>query len=309
MNKTILLILAFCFSITLTHAQSLMTVREIYDYGIGDVFQRGSYPSAMPPTITTTTITGKSYSSLADTVFYTYYETAFTAQACQTCPAIYDTVQGSLMYTYLGDTVGVGPWMGVRPHYWYWDCIDTAGYTGIWVDSVFFDPTFCNRQITEIQEMRNGPQLIDSCYSYFEPEFGKYQYGNGIGVRSYIYNNCGQGAFPGCLQQQELNFYIKGNDSCGLRYIVPLPLATDQPRVADVFRIVPNPATAQTQFIFSEPQIDARITITNLMGANVKRITFSGNALTVDVTALAAGTYFVQANDGSRSYSTKMMVR
>ncbi len=307
MKKTFLLILAFCSLFMLTRAQSLMTVREIYDYGIGDVFQRQNYYSGLPPTIMTTTITGKSYSAMLDTLYYTYDETAYTPPACQSCTAIYDTTQGGQWaYTHLDDTVGAH--LGVRPHYWYIDCIDTAGYTGIWLDTLYFDTTFCNRQITKINEMNNGG-VVDSCYYYFEPEFGEYQYGNGIGLKHYRYNSCGQGGTQGCLQQNSLIFYIKGNDSCGLRFAVPLPLATDEPRAAATFKMVPNPAHAQSQLIFTRQQQQTHVTVTNLMGTIVQTITFSGNELTLDVTELAAGTYFVQVNDGLQTYSTKLMIQ
>lgn len=307
MKKIYVFLFAFCFSFALVPAQSLMTNAEIFNFDVGDIFQFQRSASWQPPTYSTKTITSKSYSVTLDTLYYTSYVTRFTPQSCPTCPAIYDTLFQQMVIANLDDTVGAG--LGVRPFYWSWDCIDTTGYTGTWMDSTYFDSNFCNRQITKINLIANGPQLIDSCYSYFEPEFGEYQYGNGIGQRFYSYNSCGQGGAPGCDEQILMTFYRKGNDSCGLRFHAPIPTAVDSPREAALFKIVPNPMGAQSQLIFAEPQDRAVITITNLLGTTIKTIAFSGLEMTLDANELAKGTYYLQVDDGLRRYSTKLFVQ
>src|SRR6185436_5808338 len=103
-------------------SQSLMTVREVYDYNIGDIFI-GRWGSGVqyPPVISKTIITGKYYSSQLDTVFYVSDSYSFQ------WPNLNDTVYNNLVYyTHLDDTVGTG--LGAKIHYWNPNCIDTVGY-------------------------------------------------------------------------------------------------------------------------------------------------------------------------------------
>ena len=84
-----------------------MTVGQIYNYDIGDVYIRTVGGIYTPPTITTTTITNKYFSTFLDSVFYISNTTAYTSPACSTCVANYDTSYNDTSYvTNLNDTVG-----------------------------------------------------------------------------------------------------------------------------------------------------------------------------------------------------------
>jgi hypothetical protein len=213
-----------------------MTVGEIYDYNIGDVFIRaGGYWA--PPAYEKTIVTDKHFSSLLDTVFYTFDIYTYTAPSCSSCASVYDTTYGiHIFYSQLTDTVGVG--LGTPPHYWSANCIDTAGYNGFWVDSSYYDS--CNILSTRISVMDNGPQLIDSCYSYFEPHWGYDEYGKGLGKKYHYYNSCSEGG--NCEFGSWMIFYKKGNDSCGTAPFIPAPTNIDELNSSNSFVLFPNPS-------------------------------------------------------------------
>jgi hypothetical protein len=303
MKKKILLVL-FSFSLSGIKSQSLMTVGEIYDFDMGDVFitKAGGYNS--PPTYEKKIITNRYYSAMSDTVFYNYVAYYYTPAACQTCNPVYDTTYGATMfYTNLTYTVGAG--LGVKTHYLNGNCIDTTGYTGVWVDTVYYNPNFCNRQTVVIMRLENGPFLIDSCYSYFEPFYGYEEYGKGIGQKSQYYNSCSGGNFN-CEQGVFLLYYKKGSDSCGT---APLMSYVNELKNKPSFKIFPNPLSTETNISFFEEQINSVITVTNIIGEEVLKLNFSGRVLTLEKIILKSGIYFVGVNDRKGFYSSKLIVQ
>jgi hypothetical protein len=307
MKNNLLLVVLLSLSLTESKSQSLMTVQEIYNYDIGDIFDFKVEGYYSPPTYSRTIITNKYFSSALDTVFYVADVYSYTPPGCPTCSAVYDTsLAGTFFYTNLNDTVGTG--LGTKPHYWSWDCIDTAGYTGTWVDTIYFDSTFCNRRTVIISSMGNGPQLMDSCYSYFEPFYGSDGYGEGIGLRGYYYDACSMG-FPNCKEVGELLYYKKGMDSCGTAPIIPIPLSVAELKFANSFKIFPNPFSFETHLTFFEEQRNSVIIVTNILGEEVKKIIFNGTLLTLEKGELKNGVYFVHVGDIRNIYSAKLIIQ
>ncbi len=307
MKKSLFLVVLLSFFLTESKSQSLMTVQEIYNYDIGDIFdfKVGGYYA--PPTYSRTIITSKYFSSTLDTVFYIADVYSYTPPGCATCLAVYDTsLSETFFYTNLNDTVGAG--LGAKLHYWYSGCIDTAGYTGTWVDTIYFDSTFCNRRIIRIDTMGNGPQLMDSCYSYFEPFYGFDVYGAGIGLKEHYYNTCSMG-FPYCEEGGRLIYYKKGMDSCGIAPIIPIPLSVDELKFTNSFTIFPNPFSFETHLTFFKEQNNSVITLTNILGEEVKKIIFNGKQLTLEKGELKRGMYFVHIGDRRNIYSTKLIIQ
>src|SRR4030095_11760493 len=97
MYKHLLFIVFALLSLADVNSQSLMTVQEIYDYNIGDIFIRKEGGYYAPPTYRKSIITNKFFSSGLDTVFYNYDSYAYTPPWSPTCPAVYDTVYCDLM--------------------------------------------------------------------------------------------------------------------------------------------------------------------------------------------------------------------
>jgi hypothetical protein len=304
MHKYLLLVFLF-FALTAIKSQSLMTVGEIYDYNIGDVFitKFGGYSG--PPTYFKKVILNRYNNPANDSVMYIYDAYSYTPPSCPNCTAIYDTIYGdTLIYTNLTDTMGAG--LGAKIHYWNGNCIDTAGYTGVWLDTVINNPVFCNKLTTRISRMENGPQLVDSCYSYFEPFYGYEEYGRGIGQISYYYNTCSTGIVPNCELGAILLYYKKGNDSCGTQ---PIMSGINDLKLTNTLSVFPNPFFTETHFYFFEEQINSSLIITNILGEEVKKLFFSGRQLTLEKGELTNGIYFAHIKNGNKSALTKLIIQ
>ena len=156
--------------------------------------------------------------------------------------------------------------------------------------------------------MGNGPQLTDSCYSYFEPFFGYDEYGEGIGLKKHYYNTCSMGG-PYCQEIGELLYYKKGMDSCGIAPIIPIPLSVDELRLASTFKIFPNPFSFETRLTFFEEQKNTVIIVTNILGEEVKKITFTGRQLTLEKGELKNGMYFVHAGNRRNVFLAKLIIQ
>lgn len=305
--KVVVFFFLLLFTNTEIQAQSLMTVGQIYNYDIGDIFIKSAGGIYAPPTYTTISITDKYFNTTLDSVVYIFNATFYTSPACAGCPPVYDTIYNdTIAYTNLNDTVGAG--LGSKIHYWNMDCIDTAGYTGVWVDSVYYDSSFCSRLTTKISRMDNGPFLTDSCYWYFEPFYGYDEYGEGIGLTHHYYNTCSQG-FPYCQEIGSLLFYKKGIDSCGLRPIIPLPASAEEYGVEEPFVIFPNPVADKAGIKFNREQNNSLFIMTNCFGAEMQRFIFSGSELSVNCEGLAEGIYFVSVISRYKKYEAKLAVK
>jgi len=305
--KRFILFSLLLFSISKAFPQSMMTVEQVYDYDPGDIFIGKEGGFYFPPIYTTTNITAKSYSVLLDTIFYTADKFQYTPQGCPNCVPVYDTILNYQFYvTQLTDTVGAN--LGTELQYIAPGCVDTAGYTGIWLDSIYFDTSFCAKLITKTWRMDNGPYLIDTCYDYFEPFYGWDEYGEGIGLKEHYYNFCADGSFY-CQELYQLLFYKKGIDSCGLRPFIPLPSAINETDAENSISIFPNPFSTQTQLNFPVEQINSVITITDTMGKKIKSFSFSGRTLTLHRDNLSSGIYYVSVLNDKGTFSKKIIIQ
>jgi len=156
--------------------------------------------------------------------------------------------------------------------------------------------------------MDNGPFLIDTCYNYFEPFYGYDDYGEGIGSRRHYYNTCSVGNFY-CEETEQLLFYRKGIDSCGLRPTIPLPSGFMEFDVDNYIKIYPNPFAIQTQIDFPEEQINSVILITNIMGEEVKRSIFSGRTYKLESEKLINGVYYFSILNKKIKLTKKLIVQ
>lgn len=241
-NKIVNIIISIIFTcliqVTKSQSLSLMTNAEIYDFNIGDIFETKIGGYSTPPTYNVDTIINKYYNTSTDTVFYIVNSHSYTYPACPPpCTGSSSSYLGHIIYyTHLNDTVGKD--LGTKPTDY--TCIDTAGYTGSWVDTTYHDPNFCNTITTEIKFMNNGPILVDSCYTYFEPYYEHYIYGKGLGWISYYYNTCSNGA-PNCESGKQLVYYKKGSNSCGTYSPIYVTGVSEMTITDEQITISPNP--------------------------------------------------------------------
>lgn len=284
-------------------AQSLMTVAEIYDYNVGDIFvtRWGGYYA--PPNHIKNTITNKYYNLAGDTLFYIFDQNTY--QGCYPPPCTGYTSSSTnniVSYSNLNDTIGKG--LGVRPTS---PCIDTNGYTGTWLDTTLYEPFYCNKLTTEINYIVGMPILFDTCWTYFEATWGYYYYSKGLGETRYYNDQC---AFGGsfCQMGYYLEYYKKGNDSCGI-----MPLMSDYVGITvydinNKSSIYPNPFTSQTTISFSEEQKNTTIKITDVIGKEIMKLNFTGRQLTIDRAAMKSGIYFVQITDEKKNTCNKKII-
>lgn len=265
-----------------------MTVADVYDYNVGDVFQ---YTSGIttPPVYTQLTITNKTYSALSDTVFYEYDRLTYYSASCPPpCAPFYTSSFGNTMfYTNLNDTIGNE--CGVQPLDM--NCIDTAGYTGSWVDSTYFDAQFCNNKFIHISLMGNGPVPSDSCFIYFEPHFGHMIYGKGLGVVDDYYNTCSEGN-PNCATRTSLTYYKKGIDSCGVSnsLLNNISSISENFNNKDSIFVYPNPSADFVNFSTNAQVVE----VVNVFGQILKSVM---NVNKVDLSGLEDGVYLLRLKE------------
>lgn len=283
-----------------------MTVAEIYDYNIGDIYDYSIWtaPPASPWTTFQVVITNKYYSPLLDTVFYVADYSSYTGPGCPPpCTGTYYSSTSNIFwYTNLNDTLGTGPLYGNPLTYTTFPCIDTTGYTGNWVDSIYYDSSFCNVQTTLIQSMGNGP-FPDStgCYWYFEPEGGYTKYSKGLGERVSYYNSCTSG-FPNCEYSKTLFYYKKAADSCGT---FPGFVGINENYASNGFAVYPNPSSGI--FDVRCPMTDdGRIEIINVLGEIVFKSVISRQT-SVNLSSQPNGIYFLRLTVGDKVYSQKIV--
>ncbi len=290
MRKIYLIAILFVFKFGMT--QSLLTVGEIYNYNIGDVFITQMGGISNPPMYIKQAITNKYYSPSLDTIFYTWNGYSYTSPGCPSCSPTYSAIAGATMsVSNLDYTVGLG--LGSKIHYLSNNCIDTAGYTGTWVDTIF--TSNCNISSIKISNMGNGPQLLDSCYSYFEPYYGYDIYGKGIGQVSHYYNTCSNG-FTNCEISRTLIYFKKGMITCGSEPVIE---SIDELKLMESLAIFPNPTnsllTLQTEEEFES------IAIYNTIGETCSYKPLGSKS--IEISDLPDGIYYLKVK------TTKGLVR
>jgi hypothetical protein len=300
MKKAI--VICFCCLSLTADAQSLMTVGEIYDYNIGDVFIKQVGGFSTPPTYGWDTIINKYYSPSLDTVFYVRNSYSYTSPACQTCTSSTSVSLGNLFcYTNLNDTIGTG--LGTKPADI--NCIDSTGYTGTWFDTLYYNPDYCNTLTTKICSMANGPIGPDTCMFFFEPYYGFTKYAKGLGFIQYYWNTCSNG-FPNCQSGFHLLYYKKGTDSCG--YALAFPTGLNENSNINEFIIFPNPSTAEVTVTFSKTT-RCNIQLTNTLGEMLEQTQIYSSWHTLDMSSSPKGIYFVTITDEEGNKTVKKIVK
>lgn len=70
----------------------------------------------------------------------------------------------------------------------------------------------------------------------------------------------------------------------------------------------PNPASDRINFYFSELNVNAQMQITNFLGVDVYKTTTNKQQVTIDISSLAEGIYFLQVSEGKRKLIKKFAV-
>lgn len=300
MNKLFFVFLFCSVGVTDTKAQALMTVADVYNFNIGDIFVTQSGGVDTPPNYTRKTITNKYYDPTGDTLYYVYDQNSY--QLCYPPPCTGLTtsyVDLVVSYTNLDDTLGAG--LGVPPTS---PCIDTAGFTGTWLYGNYYDTLYCNTLKTSILQMQGMPDLFDSCWYYFEPIWNLYAYGKGLGEIEHRYFDCTTD--PDCGWRTFLVYYNKGIDSCGT-----------MPQMADVnigllefntnnrISIYPNPGNDVLNLEYPVRSNPVQVQISDGLGKVVLQKQLTSSLGQFSVGHLAPGIHSIRVTDQHNVRTTK----
>jgi hypothetical protein len=72
--------------------------------------------------------------------------------------------------------------------------------------------------------------------------------------------------------------------------------------------IAPNPFSSQTTISFSEPQRNTTIKIKDLLGKELKAITFTGKQFAIEKGEMQTGIYFVEITEENNNVVTKKII-
>ncbi len=228
----------------------------------------------------------------SDTVFYSCLEQTKYVNFNQWIPPYffftYHTLTDTIFYTDLISPIQNYPFM---PTYLpcYVDSIDT-----IYAPST----AICSKKTWHKQYIGGT-----SC---FEEPFQNYDYLEGCGGPYYNYFD----AMGGCVVWQELIYFIKGIDTCGFN----IPVTVGVSELSNIkfgINISPNPFTSQTTITFNEEQKNTTIKIRDVVGNVIKNYELgikNGKSVTIDMSSVAKGIYFVEITDEKKNTINKKII-
>jgi hypothetical protein len=76
----------------------------------------------------------------------------------------------------------------------------------------------------------------------------------------------------------------------------------------NTFSYSPNPCSSETHLYFEKEQKNSTIKITDLLGREIKSISFSGKQLTINTQDLEKAVYLIQAWNGNELIETKQLI-
>lgn len=268
MKKTLFALLIFGLNFSIT-GQELMTIREVFNFEIGDKFQIKGTADNEPPNADRIEIIEKYYSVNEDTLSYIRFHDSY------------------LTYVENGEL-----------QYYFWTKTDTVSYTNLDSSIVYFDLGFQLNQYVE-----NSSALCDSLINGcayesgpgFENDYYINEYGKGLG-KTYAYYYSGQGL--AVFWRNSLFYYKKGGFECGVSDTLTVGIGEINSQEFK-FTIYPNPATSVinikngTQFDFFH------CIITNSMGQIILSEQLNGTQNKLNINHLENGIYFLQIMSGN----------
>lgn len=252
-------------------AQQPSTTGEIYDYGVGDIFHIEEFGWGGGSGMMKNygiLITGKSYSAGHDTLTYTRFISTATSTS-ENPEWVFDSYYDTVAYDNLGSPVAGG------------------GFDTVYSDSLKY----------------NG-RLINYSSIWWSPyRFEDLMYIAGCGGKYRTYEN----PEAGSSYYYKLRYFKKGNEEWGQQLLVstgPNYEYTPEPLV------YPNPCRNTVTICLTHcPSGKADGCIYSMAGLKVLSFPLSSNQVNrIDVSRLAAGTYYLQINGLHKRYS-QLLIR
>lgn len=278
MLKQLTGVFIFIFSIN-TFAQLTLTVGQVYNYNVGDVFQYNYSPSSTSPTYITDTVISKTISTNLDTVKYLYKRYSYKLPSCMSCPPTitystysnsYHSLSSSFSYSNLSNcSVSI-----IAP------CVkDTIIANG-----------FCGKKTFKSQWVGVASASVVSVYTINDANFSE-----GLG-QTYLYiENIGN--FD--PSYTNMIYYNKSGITCGT-YAVGI-----NENVINKFLLFPNPTNSTLKIIDEQNDFkNSIIEIKNNFGQTVMLIPFTDN---IDITNLVTGIYYLSIKGNSNYKPIKVI--
>lgn len=279
MKKSLIILFVFGLYFSI-HGQELMTIREVFNFEVGDKFQIKGEADNEPPNADRIEIIGKYYSANEDTLYYIRF---------------HDSYYSNVIW-------GEDPYL----EYHFWIKTDTVFYTNLDSSIVNYDHGFESNQYIENSSKLCG-SLINGC-SYasgpgFEDDYITNEYGQGLG-QTYAYYFSGQG--NAVLWSNSLFYYKKGDNECGSPDTLTVGIDEITSQVSE-FSVYPNPVNS-VLYIENDSQVDNfHFTIINSRGQIIMSMPMKGKQTSINTTDLAPGIYFVKINNGNKLITRKFI--
>jgi hypothetical protein len=275
-------------------SQNYLTVGQVYNFNVGDVFEAesGQTEFAIPPTYNLTIVLAKWYSAHSDTVFYKDRLVYYTPPACPPpCAGTFNTRVDTIFYTHLSSMAAQDTGNSPCP---------------ITLDTIYYDTAYpyCNRKVWEespsqicidsTQESVNTYStqswLVQGCGGPYYILYG-FDFNNDIPYRDYY----------------SLIYYKKNDTVCGSEVVIT---GINQPKqVVSSVDVYPNPSKGLFTIAFSHPELVSRpqtISVYNIMGQKVtvgmlNPPIWGQHDYELDLTAQPNGVYFYRVISGTGS--------
>jgi len=262
-------------------AQRLLTVREVFDFEVGDVFHYTN--SVIPwPHAQRKTLIEKTFSITGDTVFYTWYHDDYTTKINYPnqpyTEIIHTRDTTSEFYTQLDSLI-----MRSRYFVQYDSLLKNYDTADVHYDSILNDSydVYCDRAI-------NG-------YNYalgnFEPSGSQKRYGEGIGL---VWDEKSYGGQSEPEYRIILQYFQKNNQGCGKADVTGTIEYGEDSKII----LWPNPVVKDARLkIRNNSLFD--LEITDIRGGVISSKRNYVSEQLIDLRALKSGIYFIRiSNNG-----------
>ena len=248
-------------------SQNISTVKEIYNFQIGDIFHfdfYGSGPGYGESSITNIMITDLYYSQNNDTIFY-IRKIDREVNSSEYPETKYEHYSDTVFYTNLASLINNGQ-----------------------IDSVYSDTN-----------LYFGRKINDYHFSAFEDYTKSSMYVEGCGITETKYSNWDSSV----SSDDKLLYYKKGDEEWG----VPHPVSVNEIETSSLeINVYPVPSDNYVN-IFSKDLTNGSVTITSLTGEKIMLRNVNSNLTTVDISKLPAGAYLLFIENGDRKTYRKLI--
>ena len=287
--KTIVFLLFALLNFFNASSQQLMTIREVFDFEVGDEFQYRNIVPNQPPNADRITITNKYYSTSGDTLFYIrYHDSYYTVVNWNPQPHL------DYFFQTKTDTIFLVDLDSIITKSKYWAQYDSNMY--VYDTNIFTNTDYCDSLI-------NGYHLG---YNSFEPEIYERNFGKGLGRISDFHSSC-DNLSPGVIYHNIMFYYNKNGipggtpDSTGV--------SVQEFNKEDVFEICPNPNQGRFYLIAKLPSSKkCKLEIFDIQGSKVTVKMIRTGKTGIDLQGIAPGIYLLRLTDNNNIITRKVII-